>query len=136
MIRAAGFAVSARFGVIANPIANYPKVARSNFIDDYVLAKLRRFNVLPSELSTDSEFLRRVCLDLSGTLPPPNRVREFLASKDPSKREKLIETLLILLSTSSIGPFAFRTFSVLLCMRPDLHPKDLSLLGMDSGQYC
>jgi hypothetical protein len=94
MIRAAGFAVSARFGVIANPIANYPKVARNNFIDDYVFTKLRRFNVIPSELSTDSEFLRRVCLDLSGTLPPPNRVREFLASKDPAKREKLIETLL------------------------------------------
>jgi uncharacterized protein DUF1549/uncharacterized protein DUF1553/Big-like domain-containing protein len=94
MIRASGFAVSTRFGVIAKPIANYPKVARNNFIDDYVFAKLRKFNVIPSELSTDSEFLRRVCLDLSGTLPPPNRVREFLTSKDPAKREKLIETLL------------------------------------------
>ena len=31
---------------------------------------------------------------MAGTLPPPNRVREFLASQDPQKRDKLIETLL------------------------------------------
>ena len=39
-------------------------------------------------------FLRRICLDLTGTLPPPRRVREFLASRDPRKRDRLIETLL------------------------------------------
>ena len=94
MIRAAGFAASTRFGVIANPIAKYPNVSRNNFIDDHVFAKLRKFNMVPSDLSTDGEFLRRLCLDLTGTLPPPNRVREFLASKDPTKREKLIDTLL------------------------------------------
>src|SRR5262249_2945495 len=44
--------------------------------------------------SSDAEFLRRVCLDLTGTLPPPDRVREFLSSKDPGKRDQLIETLL------------------------------------------
>ena len=45
-------------------------------------------------LSGDSEFLRRVCLDLTGTLPPPERVREFLASADPRKREKVIDALI------------------------------------------
>ena len=38
--------------------------------------------------------MRRVCLDLTGRLPPPDRVREFLASKDLRKREKLIDALL------------------------------------------
>ena len=38
--------------------------------------------------------MRRICLDITGTLPPPNRVREFLASNDLQKREKLVETLL------------------------------------------
>src|SRR5262249_27564362 len=94
MIRAAGHAVSAVVGVTAKPIANYTKVTSNNFIDDYVFAKLKKFNILPSELSGDAEFLRRVCLDLTGTLPPPNRVREFLSSKDPRKREKLVEILL------------------------------------------
>lgn len=94
LIRAAGHAVSAVIGVTAKPIPDYPDVTRNNFIDDYVFAKLRRFNIVPSALSSDAEFLRRVCLDLTGTLPPPNRVREFLASNDVNKRKKLIDILL------------------------------------------
>ena len=94
VIRAVGHAVSARVGVIARPILSYPDVPRRNLIDDYIFSKLRRFHIIPSELSSDAEFLRRVCLDVTGTLPPPQRVREFLASRDPHKREKLIEILL------------------------------------------
>jgi len=94
MIRAAGYATSTRFGVISGPVSDYPAIPRWNYIDEHVFAKLRKFNIVPSELSSDSEFLRRVCLDMTGTLPPPERVREFLASHDPRKREKLVETLL------------------------------------------
>ncbi len=94
LVRAAGHAVSARIGVVAAVIPNYPQVQPRNLIDEHVFAKLRRFQILPSELSSDAEFLRRVCLDITGTLPPPGRVREFLASRDPQKREKLIEILL------------------------------------------
>lgn len=94
MVRASGYAVSAGVGVIAKPIADYPMIARNNFVDDYVFAKLRKFNIVPSEIANDSEFLRRVCLDITGTLAPAGKVRDFLASKDPQKRQKLIETLL------------------------------------------
>ena len=94
LIRAAGHVVSAGVGVIEEPIVDYPEVERRNFIDDSVFAKLRKFNILPSTLSSDAEFLRRVCLDLTGTLPPPHRVREFLASRNPRKRDELIEILL------------------------------------------
>ncbi len=94
MIRAAGQAVTALAGVITDVIPNYPDVPKTNLIDEYVFAKLRRFNIVPSELSSDAEFLRRVCLDLAGTLPPPKRVREFLSSQDPLKRDKLVETLM------------------------------------------
>ena len=94
LIRAAGTELSATVGVIKHPIPNYPEVEPRNYIDQLVFAKLRKFQILPSELSSDQEFLRRVCLDLTGTLPPPRRVREFFADKDPSKRDRLIETLL------------------------------------------
>ena len=94
MIRAAGHEVSAGFGVIAESVADYPEAPRRNFIDGHVFAKLRQLNIVPSELSSDQEFLRRVCLDLTGTLPPPGRVREFLADPDPDKRDQLIEILL------------------------------------------
>lgn len=94
LIRAPGRAAAVRFGVIANPILSYPEVQENNFIDRHVFAKLQKFNIVPSKLSSDAEFLRRVCLDLTGTLPPPERVREFLVSPDPDKRKRIIEILL------------------------------------------
>ena len=94
LIRAPGRAAAVRFGVIANPLPAYPEVPQHNFIDRHVFAKLRKFNIIPSELSNDAQFIRRICLDLTGTLPPPNRVREFLASRDPNKRDRVIEILL------------------------------------------
>jgi len=94
LIRAAGHTLSAEVGVIEKPMAKYPKIEARNYIDQDVFAKLRRFQVLPSERSSDQEFLRRVCLDLTGTLPPPQRVREFVTDPDPHKRDRLIEILL------------------------------------------
>jgi hypothetical protein len=94
LIRAAGQVASAVVGVRGPAIARYPAVPRWNFIDEHVFAKLRKFQIVPSDLAEDGEFLRRVCLDLTGTLPPPQRVREFLASKDPTKREKVIDALI------------------------------------------
>lgn len=42
----------------------------------------------------DAEFLRRVYLDLVGTIPSPNDVRAFLTDNDTDKRQKLIDKLL------------------------------------------
>ncbi len=71
-------------------------VAENNFIDKHVNDKLRRMKTLPSELSTEAEFIRRVSLDLTGLPPKADRVRAFLldtmASKE--KREKLIDELI------------------------------------------
>lgn len=94
LVRAAGKVAHARFGVIGRTLDRFPGVARNNFIDEEVFDKLERFHILPSPLADDAEFLRRVCLDVTGTLPPPERVREFLASRDPDKRKKLVEVLL------------------------------------------
>ena len=94
MIRSAGRTANARFGVVLRPIPNYPPVRTHNFIDDQIFDKLKRFHIIPSPLSDDAEFLRRVCLDVTGTLPPPERVREFLTDPNPRKREELVEILL------------------------------------------
>ncbi|HWG43976.1 MAG TPA: DUF1549 and DUF1553 domain-containing protein [Gemmataceae bacterium] len=74
--------------------AVYPKVAEVNFIDREVFAKLRRLNIVPSGLSSDTEFLRRVTIDTIGTLPTPQEVRDFLADKHPDKRTRKIDELL------------------------------------------
>ncbi|MEZ5399469.1 MAG: DUF1553 domain-containing protein [Bryobacteraceae bacterium] len=94
LVRAAGAVASVTVGVIGPPSASYPDTPPANFIDEFIFDKLRRFRVPPSALSNDAEFLRRVCLDLTGTLPPPERTREFLASRDPAKRRKLIDALI------------------------------------------
>jgi hypothetical protein len=94
MVRAAGQFATVGVAVIGPPVGEYPTVKGRNFIDEHVFAKLRKVRVVPAPLSGDAEFLRRVCLDLTGTLPPPERVRAFLADPDPDKRDKLIDTLL------------------------------------------
>ena len=94
LVRTAGHAVSARFGVVDASAPVDFRIEPRNLIDEHVFAKLRKFQIRPSALSSDSEFLRRVCMDITGTLPPPDRVREFLADRDPRKRDKLIETLM------------------------------------------
>ncbi len=72
----------------------YPDVAQVNFIDREVQAKLKRLNIVPSELSTDHEFLRRVTLDTIGCLPTPDEVRAFVADPSADKRAKKIDELL------------------------------------------
>lgn len=94
LIKAAGRNARIGVGVIGAPVANYPKTISKNFIDDEVFAKLRRFNIVPSGLSSDAEFLRRVCLDITGRIPPPERVQQFVASKNPNKRAEVIDALL------------------------------------------
>ena len=60
-------------------------------IDAAVGKKLDLTGVAPSGICTDSEYLRRVCLDLMGALPPVEKTREFLADTDPLKRDKLLD---------------------------------------------
>jgi hypothetical protein len=59
-----------------------------------VLAKLNKLGVVPSEVCTDTEFLRRVSIDLTGTLPAPQEITAFMESSDSNKRAKKIEELL------------------------------------------
>jgi hypothetical protein len=66
----------------------------SNFIDQHVFAKLQQLGIPPSELCTDSEFLRRVTIDITGTLPTPAEVERFLADRDPAKRARWVDELL------------------------------------------
>lgn len=67
-----------------------------NFVDTHVNNKLKLMKILPSELCTDAEFLRRILLDLTGLPPTGDQVRTFLADKRASKtkREAKIDELL------------------------------------------
>jgi hypothetical protein len=73
---------------------NYPDVPTPTKIDEHIVAKLRKLGVVPSEVCTDEEFLRRVGLDLTGTLPTPDEVEAFLADPATDKRARKVEELL------------------------------------------
>ncbi|TWU10771.1 DUF1549 and DUF1553 domain-containing protein [Allorhodopirellula heiligendammensis] len=63
-------------------------------VDRLVAAKHSKLGIVPSPLCTDAEFIRRVSLDMTGTLPAAEEVRRFLADDDTDKRQRLIEELL------------------------------------------
>jgi hypothetical protein len=84
---------------VIQPVSNrvgerYPQVDTPTQIDRLVVDKLRKLGVVPAELSGDAEFLRRVSLDMTGTLPSPGEVEAFLADKSPDKRARKIDQLL------------------------------------------
>ena len=71
-------------------------VAEFNYIDKAVDTKLKRMKIIPSDLCTDAEFIRRASFDLTGLPPTAERVRAFLDDKTPSraKREKWVDDLI------------------------------------------
>jgi hypothetical protein len=72
----------------------YPPFPPRNFIDGFVLERLKKLNIAPSELADDAEYLRRVYLDVIGTLPTPAEARRFFADKNADRRARLVEELL------------------------------------------
>lgn len=65
-----------------------------NWIDTHVFRKLRQMRILPSELCSDEEFVRRVYLDVLGILPTIEETQAFLEDRHPEKRARLIDELL------------------------------------------
>jgi hypothetical protein len=72
----------------------FPEIKPHNFIDEQILAKLRALDLPPAALCDDATFLRRLYLDVTGYLPPPEEVRAFLTDKAVDKRNKKIDEVL------------------------------------------
>lgn len=63
-------------------------------IDALVAAPTPNFDKLAAPLADDAEFLRRIYLDLVGSIPNSAQARAFFADKAPDRRPKLIDSLL------------------------------------------
>ena len=73
---------------------NTLQTAMANRVDQLLAQRWEDASVKPMGLSSDTEFLRRVHLDLTGVIPTVNDVRQFLADTRPDKRSQLIASLL------------------------------------------
>ena len=67
---------------------------RSVEIDRLVEANWTKHNIQPSPYINDQIFMRRVYLDITGTIPTGREAIEFINVKNPYKREILIDYLL------------------------------------------
>jgi hypothetical protein len=76
----------------AEPLAP-ASLARHNWIDDEVNDTLTALRLPPAPQADDAALLRRITLDLTGHLPSPDQVREFLANADPNKFATEVERL-------------------------------------------
>ena len=63
-------------------------------LDRHINAVLKREGIQPSKMSEDTEFLRRAHLDMTGRIPTPEEVLDFLKDGSSTKRQKKIEALL------------------------------------------
>lgn len=78
------------------PQPDWPSDPPPGQIDTLVNARLKRLGLVPSPICSDTEFLRRASIDLTGTLPSSDEVLQFLADPDPAgdKRVRKIDELL------------------------------------------
>lgn len=71
-----------------------PQLAEANYIDTHVNEKLHKLRIIPSEVCTDQEFIRRLYIDVAGIYPSSEETRKFLNDTSPTKREALVDSLL------------------------------------------
>ncbi len=91
------FDTQAEISMFLTPFASNAKLTgwkHNNFVDRLAAAKFQELGIEPSGLCDDATFLRRVSLDLIGTLPSTETARSFIDSKRPDKRQRLIDELL------------------------------------------
>lgn len=73
---------------------NYPELAINTEIDRLIINKLQKLGIEPSEICSDEDFLRRLMVDLTGSIPTAEQALTFIQDPSPNKRVAKIEELL------------------------------------------
>jgi hypothetical protein len=83
-------------------------------VDQQIGASLAAKGIAPAALADDAEFLRRIYLDLTGTIPTLGEAKSFLDDKSPLKRQQLVDRLL---NSAEYARQMQRVFDVILMER-------------------
>jgi hypothetical protein len=78
----------------ANPYETAAAPTPDTQIDKLVFARLEKLGIEPAHLCSDAVFVRRVYLDVIGTLPTAQEAKDFIKNESPDKRRALIDRLL------------------------------------------
>ncbi len=93
------------------------EVPLHELIDQRIDASLAKQKLTAAAPASDAEFMRRVYLDLTGTIPDSKTARAFIEDVDVLKRTKLIDQLL---ASENYGTHMATVFDVMLMeRRPD-----------------
>lgn len=76
------------------PFENLAVSTPASELDKLVFARLHELNITPAQTCSDAVFVRRVYLDVTGTLPTAAEAQQFILDHNPAKRHDLIERLL------------------------------------------
>ena len=96
MARFATHTVGSEFIVLPKDVQfHWPdNIKPHNYVDEKIHDKLRKLRIIPSEICSDAEFIRRSSLEICGIVPTSEQVQTFVADVDPEKRSKYIDALL------------------------------------------
>lgn len=75
-------------------MSGHSKAPAKGGIDTLVFNRLKEMGIQPADPCSDEVFVRRVYLDVIGTLPTAQEARQYLSDGNPKKREILIDRLL------------------------------------------
>lgn len=106
--------------IVAGPVSSlFAEVPLHQQIDSLVGVGNEQFEKSASKPADDATFLRRVTLDLTGTIPSADEVRAFLADQSTNKRTQLVDRLLASPEHARRLQYFFDT--MLMERRPDKH---------------
>ena len=80
--------------LIENRLSKLAAASKDNRFDQLLIQQWRQLGILPSVETADHKFIRRVTIDICGTLPTREEVEAYLTDQSEDKRERLINRLL------------------------------------------
>ena len=83
-------------------------------IDELVIKRQAESKIVPAQISSDAEFVRRIYLDLTGVIPTAKQAIAFLDDSTSDKRQRLVDELL---ASPNYALHMSRVFDVMLIER-------------------
>ncbi|MEO1996245.1 MAG: DUF1549 domain-containing protein [Planctomycetaceae bacterium] len=81
-------------GIVQQPQPTSPQPQIVSFIDHRLQLGWKAQNIAPSPRAKDTEWVRRVFLDIVGHIPTAAQVQSFVTDRRPDKRNRMISVLL------------------------------------------